>query len=165
MKYKVYTVIELMVVVGIIGILTAVIIPLLGMYAPQTRLNGDTRIIMSALRKAQQLSITGQRRYGIDFYPEEQEYRLFRKDVNGEVTITNIETINLSSGINLEGILFDDIAETISPDGYIRIQFDSFGAPRDSDDNHIHAQIIINNQKNATLTIDIRKNTGHVKIL
>ncbi|MFC1656871.1 Tfp pilus assembly protein FimT/FimU [Patescibacteria group bacterium] len=165
MKFKTYSIIELTIVIGIIAILTAITVPLLGSFAPQTRLNGDAKIILSSLRKAQQLSITGQRRYGIDFYPEDNKYTLFRRDVNGGVTITDIETINLSSGINISEINFDDVEQIANEDGYIRIQFNSFGAPRNSDDNDIHAEIIINNQKNATLNIDVRKNTGHVKIL
>ncbi|MFH1749582.1 MAG: hypothetical protein ABH837_01660 [bacterium] len=165
MKLNSYSIIELTIVIGIIGILTAIMVPLLGSFAPQTRLNGDAKIILSSLRKVQQLSISGQRRYGIDFYPDEDRYTLFRRDINGGVTITDIETINLSSGINIQNINFDGVVQAVSPESIIRIQFDSFGAPRDTDDNHIHAEIIINNQKNATLTIDVRKNTGHVKIL
>ncbi len=162
---KSYSIVELVVVIGIIALLTGVLVPLLGWFAPQTRLNGDAKIIMSSLRKAQQLSISGQRRYGIDFYPDENKYTLFRRDINGGVTISDVETINLSSGINIQNINFDGITQIISPGGAIRMQFDSFGAPRNSDDDHIHGEVIIKNQKNATLSIDVRKNTGHVKIL
>lgn len=164
MKYKSYSIAEIIVVVCIIALLSSILVPLLGMFAPKTRLIGDAKVMMSALRKVQQWSISGEKRYGIDFYPDERKYILFRRDINNGVVIIEVETVDLSSNINIQKINFDGVATAANPEGYIRVQFDSFGAPRDENDNHIHAEVFLINQKNDTLTVDIRKNTGHVKI-
>ena len=164
MKHKSYSIVEMIIVVSIIGIIAGITVPLLGMYYPQTRLNGDAKILMFALRKTQQWSITGEKRYGIDFYPTENEYILFRKDINDGISITEIETIKLSTGIEINKIQFNDVVQTPTAEGCIRIQFDSFGAPRNANDSHIHAEIVLINSKNATLKVDVRKNNGHIKI-
>jgi prepilin-type N-terminal cleavage/methylation domain-containing protein len=158
-----YTIVEILVVIGVIGILTAILVPLLGLYAPKTRLRGDSKILMSALRKAQQWSITGERRYGIDFYPTQNEYKIFRKDydpISGTTIVVVLETVDLSSDIEISAIAYDGTAQTGNP----RIQFDSFGAPRDDSDDHTQATITLSNQDQDQLTVEVVKNTGHVKI-
>ena len=164
MRFKpAYSLLELLIVIAIMGIIAGTLIPLLGMYAPGIRLSGDAKTLMSALRKTQQWSISGEKRFGVNFYPEQNQYRLFRRDVDDitqEITITEIETIDLSSNIEIQEIVFNTEIQNGDP----RIQFDSFGAPRNADDEHIQAEISLINAKGAILKIAIRKNTGHISI-
>ena len=158
------TIIEILVVVGIIAIVSASLVPLIGMFAPTTRLSGDAKILVSSSRKAQHLSMSTQKRYGIKFYRSLAEYRLFVREFNedtGTYEISETETVSLSIGINFDRIEIEGVEQTVDP----RIYFDAFGAPKDVDENHIHMQITLINTKNQTKTIDIRKNTGHVKTL
>lgn len=164
MRFKsAYSLLELLIVIAIMAIIAGTLIPLLGMYTPGIRLSGDAKTLMAALRKTQQWSISGEKRFGINFYPEQNQYRLFRRDVDEitqEITITEIETIDLAPNIKIHTIVFDSEIQNDDP----RIQFDSFGAPRNTDDQHIQIEISLINSKNAILKIAIRKNTGHISI-
>jgi len=156
------TIIEMIVVIGIIAILSATLVPLLGRFAPSIRLSGDSRMIVSALRRAQQFSISTEKRYGIKFYPSQKEYQLFSREYDedsGEYNDKEIETIKLSDGISFDRIKIDGVEVS----GDQELYFDPFGAPKGSDNNHIGMQIILINNQNQSKTINIRKNTGHVK--
>lgn len=160
---KAFTVVELIVVIAVISILTAIIVPLIGVYGPPARLSGDSKIIAATFRKAQQFSLSTEKRYGVKFYKASQEYRIFIREfdeVEQGYAYTDIETQKLSTGINFDTIVINGVSES----GDAEIYFDAFGSPKDGDGNHADIQVTIKTSKGSTSTVEVKKNTGYVKV-
>ena len=107
---KGFTLVEMIVVVGIISIVTATIIIGSSSYLPGIRLSGSTRVLTSKLREAQERTITEQNRHLIRFLPG--EYRLIRlEDASEEViSVITIPQIAVALDMPTNEIIF-------APDG------------------------------------------------
>lgn len=115
--HKGFTAIEMIIVLGIVGILTAASIPTLSRYLPGIQLNGSTRTLSSNLREAQEKAITEQNQYLIRFFPANSlaKYQLIKiknsvESLVKEVTLPTDESISLEQTIVNNQVVF-------SPDG------------------------------------------------
>ena len=66
-KYQGVTLIELLTVISIVGILTAVGVPTVSHFLPGIQLNGSARVLSANLREAQERTITEQKQHLIRF--------------------------------------------------------------------------------------------------
>ncbi|SDC03560.1 MULTISPECIES: GspH/FimT family pseudopilin [unclassified Candidatus Frackibacter] len=95
-----FVLMELLVVISIIGILTAGIALSANDILPNYRLESQINIILSDFRKAQQRAISEQIRYGIRFDDTNNEYTIFNDDVG------DIKTKTLDNGLEYSEITF-----------------------------------------------------------
>ena len=78
MRKDSFTLTELLVIIGIIGILTLISIPAFRLFQPTLQLSSLSRELVSDLRYAQQLTLTEQIEYCIKFFPLEKKYQLLQ---------------------------------------------------------------------------------------
>jgi type II secretion system protein H len=114
---KGFNLVEMLVVISIIGILSAALVPTLSQYLPGVQLNGSARVLSADLREAQERTVTEQKQYLIRFNltAAPKYYQLMR--INN-TTEENIRTVNLASSENVTldpGISQNQI--TFSADG------------------------------------------------
>lgn len=142
-----FTLVEMLVVIGIIGILTGVAVPVLSHYLPGIQLNGSARTLSSNLRDAQERAVTEQKQHLIRFTVNTTPpyYQMYKIDGGTETEIRKVhlpdsETIALQNTISNNQIIFSsdggssssgDITLTIngnnkivnvSPSGFVKIQ-------------------------------------------
>lgn len=79
MKSKGINLIELVLVIGIIGIIASIGAPIISRFLPSMRLTGATKELVMELRRAQQYAVTEQIIYQIRFYENENKYQLIKK--------------------------------------------------------------------------------------
>ena len=113
---KGFTLIEYIVVIAIIGILSATVVAASSNFVPSLKLNGSAKNLQSHLRQAQEEAITQQKQYVIrfDLASSPPKYQLIKID-GGE---TIVRTINLPQNITVS--LSSDITDNqiaFSPDG------------------------------------------------
>jgi len=72
------TLIELLIISGVICILAVATIPTFRSYGPTLALSGTVRELVSDLRYIQQLTVTEQKEYCIKFFPAEKKYRMLQ---------------------------------------------------------------------------------------
>ncbi|KKQ18302.1 MAG: hypothetical protein US31_C0006G0033 [Berkelbacteria bacterium GW2011_GWA1_36_9] len=93
---------ELLVVMSIITIVTAITIPTINHYLPSLRFSSSAKVISAKLRQAQEEAITTQIRHGIQFNTTNPTSIDFIKFVAGvPPTITVIENVQLPNNITL----------------------------------------------------------------
>ncbi|MFQ5455733.1 MAG: GspH/FimT family pseudopilin [Nitrospirota bacterium] len=83
MEEKGYTFIELLVVIGITGIITVIGISTITPKIPHYRLNAAARALVSDLRLARQMAITEREKVKIILEPELERYYIERESSNG----------------------------------------------------------------------------------
>ena len=111
-KYQGVTLIELLTVISIVGILTAVGVPTVSHFLPGIQLNGSARVLSANLREAQERTITEQKQHLIRFSTASPfYYELIRVDGGNEELIKKInlstnQTINLQPTITYNQIAF-----------------------------------------------------------
>jgi len=138
-------VINLLVVVGIVALLTAVFIPYLRKYQPNLKLNSVSRDLTSDLRYAQQLTITEQVVYWVYFNTIEGSYEIIR---TGAAT-TTIREVYLPTEVSYKEI--NDLTGNI-------VSFNSYGGVSES------GQIILTNTNDRISIINI-KPSGYVQLI
>lgn len=111
------TLIELITVIAIIGIMSAVTVPILQNYSPSIKLNGSARALSGHLREAQEKAITEQKQHLIRFHPETSppSYELIRinnsiEELQNTFSLDQNITLALEASITNSEIIF-------SPDG------------------------------------------------
>ena len=116
-KIRGMTLIEMLVVIGVIGILLATLTPSVSRYAKGVSLNGEAKVLTSTLREAQEKTITEQKRYLIRLRPESAppSYDLVALTESGEelqktFTLRSGETMTVEETIASNEVIF-------SPDG------------------------------------------------
>lgn len=114
------TLIEMLVVIAVIGILTAVIVPTVSSYLPGIQLSGATRVLSANLREAQERTVTQQLKYGLHFYPAATPAYYEMVQITQTQAGTNeeiIKHIDLASGqILAPDAVFAEVV-SFSPDG------------------------------------------------
>jgi len=150
-----FTLIELIVVIVILLILSAVIAPKITDVITGTRINTAARKIASDIRYAQSLAISAQTTYGVIFNPNPTNtYSLYQN--TSATIITNpfsggLYTVQLNTG-EYDGVTIN---------GSYEVKFDSLGSPTLGGGSSV---IISNNGAAPTRTITVAANTGKVSI-
>lgn len=117
---------ELLIVMGIIVMVTAIAIPSINHYLPSLRFSSSAKVIVSKLRQAQEEAVTTQIRHGIKFNTTSPVSIDFIKYVEGTPpTITVIENVQLPTNITLTL----DAAISNNIDNANSIIFSANGAP------------------------------------
>lgn len=95
---KSFTLIEILIVIGIIIILAGISIPMFRNYQPTLQLNGAVRNLISDLRYAQQLAVTEQDEYCVRFFPSEKKYQIIQcQDPEAEEILETISFKGIDS--------------------------------------------------------------------
>ncbi len=143
-KINGFTLLELLTVILIIVILSAISIPAWRNIQPTLDLNGSVRELITDLRYAQQLAIAEQIVYGVRFNFEEDKYQIIQYKGGSE---NIIKTKLLPDGITLEQV-----------ESFAEAKFTPYGSVIESGD------VRLVNTQNKIKTIDIRP-SGFVKLI
>lgn len=94
---------ELLIVMGIMGILAAISIPAMKNYLPSLHLSSSAKVVNTRLRQAQEEAVTTQIKHGVQFNTATDQKSIdFFKFVDGTPpTITNLENIQMAKDITL----------------------------------------------------------------
>lgn len=148
-KFKIgFTLIELFIIIGIIGILALISIPAFRAYQPSLQLSGAIRNLASDLRYAQQLSVTEQVEHSVYFVLPERKYQIRRY---GTLASTIKETVFSEEIIEITISGLSDV------EGNKEARYNPYGAVKTP------GSVALKNSKNITTTVDI-KPSGFVKI-
>ncbi|MFA6918592.1 MAG: GspH/FimT family protein [Patescibacteria group bacterium] len=135
---------EMLIVISIIGIVSLISLPVYKNITPNIILNSSVRDMASDLRYAQQLAVTEQKIYSVQFNVLANSYRIFQadsgevirsRDINSQVKINSVSGLTSSTasftvtGASLESGEISlmnkngkiNIIE-IKPSGYVKIQ-------------------------------------------
>lgn len=142
-KIKGFTLIEVLVAIGIMAILAGIGIPAFNLYQPTIQLSGSTREIISNLRYAEQLAVAEQVEYGIRFATSTNQYQLVRFSSQEQILITKTLPDKVSFQ-QVSGFTNDEV------------KYNPYGAVREE------GSIVLVNTRNETKTILVRP-SGFVK--
>lgn len=126
LNYRGFTLLELLVVMAIIAILTAMSVPAISGYLKGAKLKGGTRQVASALRQARTLAITKRKNYMVVFAisattDAEKRYKAFKVYQVDEGTIDDWiylpKTIVINSDNTKSTILLDTYSIPFPNDG------------------------------------------------
>jgi|UniRef100_A0A7V3J9K5 prepilin-type N-terminal cleavage/methylation domain-containing protein len=134
-KSKGINLIEVLIVLAVIGIMTAALSPSFSRFLPSVRLSGAAKELTIQLRKAQQYAVTEQIIYQVTIFPTENKYQLIKK-TDPEQIVTEValpQTISFGT-------------TTLSPP---EISFNPAGRPSQS------GKIELLNQRNKKIIIEI----------
>ncbi len=138
-----FTLIEFLIVIGIIVILAGISIPTFRSFQPGLQLSGAIRDLVTNLRYAQQLTVTEQVEYCVQFFEAEKKYQIIQCDQDQPL---------------LEKLLPSEIKIlTISGLSNNKVEFNPYGAVKES------GAVTLENTKNKTKTVEVRP-SGFIKI-
>lgn len=144
-----FTLIELMMVCVIIIVSSLIIVPKLINFMSTNDLEIEARKLRAKIRYAQQLAITKQITYRLEFDLSNESYDITYDSGGGSYTL--VETIKLKDNIGIEATTFTSPADNT-------VGFDYFGAPSQAGD------VVLKDARNSkTATIGIAAATGKVK--
>ena len=145
---KGFTLIEFLVIIGIIGMLVLIGIPAFRIFQPSLQLSGAARNLITDLRYTQQLAVTEQIEYGVRFSTTTREYQI----IGYGKAVSTIKQVSLPDEIiKLSVTGLSDI------NGDKEARYIPYGSVRES------GEITLENSKNATTTIRVRP-SGFVRI-
>jgi len=142
---KGFTIAEILVVVSVMALLTAISIPLLARFQPNLKLNGAGRMLAADLRLAQQLTVTEQTIHLVSLNISGGAYDILSL---GAAT-TTVKSVTLPTDVS-----FDTASTTVS-----EIRFNSYGGASGESDGRIQ----LKNTNDKELIINI-KASGYVEI-
>src|SRR3989344_9074096 len=143
MNKKGFTIVEVLVVIGIIYLMAFVSIPLFNNYQKTTKLKSEARLLATNLRLTQQLAITEQNIYTFQLFPLNNNYQIINSassEVVKDVTLDSEVTIATTTGLTSSAAQFNPTGAAIET-GFIYLI----------------------NTKNQTSTIEI-KPSGYVQV-
>ena len=145
---KGFTLTEILVIIGIIGIVIGIGLLTLKALQPDIQLSGAVRELVSDLRLAGQLSVTEQVNHGIIFYSDSlgDRYQMVKYGENDQV-LELLKTKELPGEVNFTEINFTNS----------RVIFNPYGAVKES------GSVVLINSRGATTTCEVRP-SGLVKI-
>lgn len=117
-----YNLIELMLVVGIMGVLSGMAVIQLGASRPGMKGDGAMRVVLSQVRQAREMAITQRRNMRIVF-DQNNRVQVIREEVPGPAT-TAISTVLIEGG--LQYLLVSGLSDT--PDAFGNASAVAFGA-------------------------------------
>ncbi len=134
---KGFSIIELIIVIGIIAILASITVPTISKTSPTYQLSGTSKELIANLRLAQEDAVSSQKQHLIKFSLESlpQSYQLIKRD--GTDTVLETQEINSNISISIDDAFQDD-----------EVVFSADGAPSS-------AGIITLNQESQSKSIDI----------
>lgn len=140
---KGFALMELLVVIGIITIIIGISVPAFRSFQPGFQLSGAVRSLVSDLRYTQQLTVTEQVNYCLQFFLLEKKYQIIQCGQSQPL---------------LEKLLPEEI-KTLTVSGFTdnKVEFNPYGAVKED------GTIILENTKDKTKTIEVRP-SGFVKI-
>lgn len=138
-----FSLIEISVALSILAIISAISFPIYLQMRPNLNLNASSRTLASDLREAQQLAVTEQNTYMVDFNQIADTYSI----INYQSSST-LKTVTINNGVSINSIsgLTDD-----------SVSFNPTGASSES------GTIVLINEQNSSTTVEI-KPSGYVKI-
>ncbi len=141
---KGFSVVELLVALGIIISVSLVAVPLFVGYQKNAKLRDESRLLATNLRLTQQMAVTEQINYGLILDPNTDSYSI----VNPE-TANVVKTVVLNPEISIDGI-----------NGFTAntVRFNAIGGAIET------GNIVLINTKNSSSTIEI-KPSGYVQII
>ena len=145
LNQKSFTLTELLIIMGIVGILALIGIPTFKTYQPSLALSGIVRELVTDLRYAEQLAVTEQIDHGVRFFLATDQYQIIRYGPAEEI----IKSKNLPTEVSFQEITGLTDNEAV---------FNPYGAARKT------GTITLINTKNSTTTVDIRP-SGFIKII
>ncbi len=146
MNKKGMTLIEILVLIGVVVIISGVVVYSFSYIAPSIKLNQDSKQIVADLRNAQQLAVTEQKNHLISFNQTDNNYKLIRIVDSAEEVLN---TTNLSTDISYYLIDLNPTSEEII--------FNSAGTPSSS------GTVTLTNNKGKSKSIKIAP-SGFVNI-
>ena len=148
------TLIEMMIVVVLMGILSAIAVPNFARNMPRIRLKGDARDVASVFRLARMRAVAECRHYGVylDDSATPTAYKLFRDiDEDGvyDVSDSTLSSAELYRRTAVGRISFSNDVAVFYPDGSSNGGWVSMGITGEDD----------------SLVVDILPSTGRVKVI
>lgn len=140
-KKRGFSIIELLVVLGVIAMFSMVSLPYFVSYQKNIKLKNEVKLLATNLKYAQQLAVTEQIIYQVILAPETKSYQIINSE-SAEV----IKTVNLDDEVDF----YNFTTSTFS--------FNATGAVLE------YGQIVLINTKNSTVTIEI-KPSGYVQLI
>jgi len=152
---KAFTLIELIMVITVVGIISAVIFPAFINSYNNIKLESAYKQLRQDIKYAQQLAINLEIAHGILFNPEQESYSVYRqitsnivRDPATQKPLTVYYTSGIFSGVDL-------VSTTFTVPDTNRLEFDSFGAPQGGG-------IIILSYDGVEKNITVEEKTGRV---
>lgn len=141
---KSLTLIEILIIIGIIAIIVGVSVPVFNIFQPTLQLNGAVRNLTTNLRYTQQLAVTEQINYCLQLFLPEKKYQIIQCDKTQPM---------------IEVYLPEKIKQ-ITSDGFTnnKVEFNPYGSVKEN------GTIALENTENKIKTIEVRP-SGFVKII
>lgn len=145
-----FTLAELMVVLGIIAILSALAIPGLIGWIPKYKLGNGARDILSTVERARMRAVRDRVSVGIEFLGDNVSYRVWIDDGGTGAGVADDATVNGDERIIADRALPAGIRGTLAEfptggGGQTRFRFDSQGFPLDTAGNPTDGKLEITN--------------------
>jgi len=169
-----FSLMELVLTIGVIGILSAIVVAQIGQAVPGMKADGAMRVVMSQLTTARELAIS-QRRYVQVKFLAPSQIQTLRVDVNtaGAVTGTTIPpptpfeggiTYNKLSGISDTPDAFG-LASAVDFGTATTIQFATDGELVDQAGSPLNGTVVLASQSNkiSSRAVTVLGATGHIR--
>ena len=129
---------------GIIALMATISIPYIRQYQPNLKLNATARDLTADLRYAQQLTVTEQVVYLVDFDLDNDSYQILKSGV----ATTTVKTVEFDSDISFQQII--NLSDN-------QVIFNFYGGVSEA------GQIILVNTNGKTVTINV-KPSGYIQL-
>lgn len=163
MLNRAFTLIELILIILIIAILSAVIITDFINSTSQAKLEGLRWKLKSDLSYAQSLAVTQQLNHGIIFDPEVETYSVYRQTTSNIVNDPSSGkpfTVNYLTDDYFKGM--DIVSTSFGSPTTDRVEFNYLGVPSDGTNPLAGDGSVTLSYQGSSITITVTKNTGKI---